>query len=112
MNKILTPDSHTQAALAKAATLMDEIVAAPGQTSVHRSNMRRIETALSTTSFALGDFIVDYFRKKFQPPAVPSLSAGEATTTPYKCAGCGRTFDNPKAFQGHGQSRCLKRHNK
>ena len=108
-----TPSKATANRLEKATKLMNEIYNAPTDEHLARCNMRNIETQLSLAGVALGTFLADFYHEKFAPAlVVAEVSAEIVAEQKYICQGCGRTFDNPKAFQGHGQSRCLKRHNK
>lgn len=106
----LTPSDIAERRLQKATHLLDEIVANPGRASLHRANLRTIEVQIDLSGAAIGDFLDNYFRKKYSPVQVAEAPAPmQVEAAMYKCAGCQRTFDNPKAFQGHGQSRCLKK---
>lgn len=105
----LTPSDIAERRLQKATHLLDEIVANPGRVSLHRANMRIIEVQLDASSIALGDFLDNYFREKYSPAQIAEAPAPMQVVAAYTCAGCQRTFDNPKAFQGHGQSRCLQK---
>jgi hypothetical protein len=103
------PSDIVERRLHKATNLLDEICANPGKASLHRANMRMIEIQVDLSGMAMGDFLDTYFRKKYSPAPVAETPAPMLVPAAYTCAGCKKTFDNPKAFQGHGQSRCLQK---
>lgn len=110
----LLPSDIVERRLQKATYMLDEICANPGRASLHRANLRTIEVQIDLSGMAIGDFLDNYFRKKYSPAQVaeapaPMQVARSVETAAYTCAGCQKTFDNPKAFQGHGQSRCLQK---
>lgn len=105
----LTPSDIAERRIQKATHLLDEICANPGRASLHRANMRIIEIQTDLSGIAIGDFLDNYFHKKYSPVQIAEAPVTIQVAAAYTCAGCQRTFDNPKAFQGHGQSRCLQK---
>lgn len=104
------PSEQAARRLQKATELMDEIYAHRGKASMHRANMRLIEIQVDIAGMAIGDFLDAYFQKKYrQTPAAAALPPVVADAPVYQCAGCQKKFTNPKAYQGHGQSRCLQK---
>lgn len=110
--------------LQKATELMHEIMATD-DAYLHRSKMRQIESQLASAGIAPGKFLSDYFQKIYassEAPAQPSKAEGKkplgntintvpSATHTHQCRGCGLHF-SPKAFNGHGERRCLIKHGK
>lgn len=109
--------------LQRATELMDEIMASD-DAYLHRTNMRIIENHLAVAGIAPGKFLADYFQKIYasaealvQPPKaeVKNKPLGnnwcKTDSHTRQCRGCGLYF-SPKAFNGHGERRCLIKYGK
>lgn len=107
--------------LQKATELMDQIMARLDDAHLYRANMRKIESQLDFAGIAPGKFLSDYFQKIYTSAEAPppkatkplgnTISMVATATHTRQCRGCGQHF-SPKAFNGHGERRCLIKYGK
>ena len=78
--------------------------------------------AIRRHAFAAGEPVIDLLKRLFEREAAPQIAAVSTNgalregavpeTFSKKCRGCNDTFLSQKAWNGHGESRCMKKNGK
>ncbi|WP_028665773.1 hypothetical protein [Runella zeae] len=103
--------------LQKAAQDMDVLRESPHNRVFQETQMRLVIAKLSLAGVLISDFLDGYYRNLYQPPKTVTpkpLDTPKNITEEndmHTCRGCGKQF-SAKAFNGHGERRCLLKHGK
>ncbi len=100
----------------EAMAWMDNIRDQPGNRIQQETQMRLLTALLCRGGIPIVEFLDTYYRQLHTPKCTtppPPIIASTADAKPdlRTCRGCGKQFSQ-KAFNGHGESRCLIKHGK
>ncbi len=99
----------------EAMAWMDSMRDQPGNRIQQETQMRLLTALLCRAGIPIVEFLDTYYSQLHTPkPATNTpiiASTAEAKPDLRTCRGCGKQFSQ-KAFNGHGESRCLVKHGK